>query len=378
MDLDKTRSDYPTHIYRNDAGKDTECLIPFSSDIKFNAFIRDMSGTTAGGADSSLCLFFKGAPERVLTRCSKILINGEEADFTEELREEVNKANATFGGLGERVLAFAKYNLPADKYSKEYQFDVKTWKNWGLNAKLSAADYADQPGTFPMHDLTLVGVVSLNDPPRTNVDLSVSKCRSAGIKVIMVTGDQPPTAAAIANKVNIIKHPKMEMNYLVNEKGMSPDEAMAKCTGIVIHGDVLAAKHLEEEKQGLEEDDPRKGAFMQEWISKPEVVFARTTPSQKLLIVAACQKAGHVVAVTGDGVNDSPAIKKADIGIAMGSGSDVAKNAADMLLLDDNFSSIVNGVEEGRLIFDNLKKSIAYTLSSNIPEILPFIFFILF
>ena len=227
-----------------------------------------------------------------------------------------------------------------------------------------------------MHDLTLIGVVSLNDPPRPMVDLSVSKCRSAGIKVIMVTGDQPPTAAAIAHKVNIIKHPKKEFNYLVNELGMSEVQAMKEATGIVIHGDLLAEKHLKEEH--LDEDDPMKGAFLQEWISKPEVVFARTTPSQKLLIVDACQKAGHVVAVTGDGVNDSPAIKKADIGIAMGSGSDVAKNAADMLLLDDNFSSIVNGVEEGRLIFDNLKKSIAYTLSSNIPEILPFIFFILF
>ena len=108
MDLDKTRASFPTHMYKTDAGKDIECLIPFSSDIKFNAFIRDMSGSTAGGADSNLSLFFKGAPERVLTRCSKILINGEEVEFTEELRNEVNKANSDFGALGERVLAFAK------------------------------------------------------------------------------------------------------------------------------------------------------------------------------------------------------------------------------------------------------------------------------
>jgi sodium/potassium-transporting ATPase subunit alpha len=377
MDLDETRAKFPTHQFTNEAGKTTDCLIPFSSDIKFNMFIRDMSKTTEGGADANLTTILKGAPERVLTRCSKILINGQEQEFTQELRDEVNKANSDFGKLGERVLAFARYNLPADKYSKtDYKFDVKTWKNWGLNPKQSAADYESVDGSFPMHDLTLVGIVSLNDPPRPMVDLSVSKCRSAGIKVIMVTGDQPPTAAAIAQKVNIIKHPKTEFNYLVNECGMSEAEAMKVATGIVIHGDLLAEKHLKEEH--LDDDDEMKGAFLQEWISKREVVFARTTPSQKLLIVDACQKAGHVVAVTGDGVNDSPAIKKADIGIAMGSGSDVAKNAADMLLLDDNFSSIVNGVEEGRLIFDNLKKSIAYTLSSNIPEILPFIFFILF
>lgn len=253
---------------------------------------------------------------------------------------------------------------------------MKTWKEWGLESKQTPDSYDNVTGSFPMHGLTLVGIVSLNDPPRPRVDLSVQRCRSAGIKVIMVTGDQPPTAAAIANKVNIIKHPEKEFNNLMKQKGLSKEQAFAECTGIVIHGDELARMH--QSQAHLDDDDPMKGDYLQQWISKPEVVFARTTPSQKLLIVDACQKAGHVVAVTGDGVNDSPAIKKADIGIAMGSGSDVAKNAADMLLLDDNFSSIVNGVEEGRLIFDNLKKSIAYTLSSNIPEILPFIMFIIF
>jgi len=372
MDLDAARAKMPTHKYTSTAGKETECLIPFSSDIKFNAFIRD---TSADGGN--LQVFLKGAPERVLNRCSKILLNGEEVDFTDDLRNEVNEANKSFGALGERVLAFAKCDLPADRYPRDsYQFDMKAWKEWGLAVPQTRADYENVDGSFPLHDLTLVGVVSLNDPPRLNVDMSVNKCRSAGIKVIMVTGDQPPTAAAIATKVNILKHPTKEFNYMKNELGMDKDKAWAECTGVVVHGDLLALKHKEQEN--MADDDPEKGKFLTDWINKHEVVFARTTPSQKLLIVDAAQKAGHVVAVTGDGVNDSPAIKKADIGIAMGSGSDVAKNAADMLLLDDNFSSIVNGVEEGRLIFDNLKKSIAYTLSSNIPEILPFIFFILF
>lgn len=211
----------------------------------------------------------------------------------------------------------------------------------------------------------------------------MQKCKDAGIKVIMVTGDQPPTAAAIAHKVNIISDPNKEFNTIlesgIDENGvqhMTEDEAFEQCNAIVIHGDKLAKVHASEE--ALDDDEVEKGRKVMDWIRKDEVVFARTTPSQKLLIVDACQRLGHVVAVTGDGVNDSPAIKQADIGIAMGSGSEVAQNAADMLLLDDNFSSIVNGVEEGRLIFDNLKKSIAYTLSSNIPEISPFLFFMIF
>jgi len=220
QDLNETRAKYPTHVYTS-SGKETECKIDFSSDIKFNAFIRDMS---ADGGNVQIVL--KGAPERVLNRCTKILLNGEEKEFTDELRAEVNEANKTFGALGERVLAFAKCDLPADKYPKEsYQFDMKSWKEWGLAVPQKQSDYADVAGSFPMHGLTLVGVVSLNDPPRLNVDLSVDKCRSAGIKVIMVTGDQPPTAAAIATKVNILKHPTKEYNYMVNELKMDADKA---------------------------------------------------------------------------------------------------------------------------------------------------------
>jgi sodium/potassium-transporting ATPase subunit alpha len=223
MDLDKTRASFPTHNSKDDKGKENACLIPFSSEIKFNLFIRDMA-TSDEADNNNLCVYMKGAPERILVRCSKILINGQEAEFTQELRDEVNKANADFGKLGERVLAFARARLDAGKYSKTgYAFDTKTWKQWGLDPKQSAADYASVAGSFPMHDLVLVGIVSLNDPPRPKVDLSVNKCRSAGIKVIMVTGDQPPTAAAIANKVNIIKHPKKEWNYMVDELKMDKD-----------------------------------------------------------------------------------------------------------------------------------------------------------
>jgi sodium/potassium-transporting ATPase subunit alpha len=207
--------------------------------------------------------------------------------------------------------------------------------------------------------------MSLIDPPRAAVPDAVTKCRSAGIKVIMVTGDHPITAKAIAKSVGIISEGRetvediaVKLNIPVSE--VNPEDVDAA----VVHGADL--KDLSEE----EIDKILR--------NHTEIVFARTSPQQKLIIVEGCQRMGAIVAVTGDGVNDSPALKKADIGVAMGiAGSDVSKQAADMILLDDNFASIVTGVEEGRLIFDNLKKSIAYTLTSNIPEISPFLLFIL-
>jgi sodium/potassium-transporting ATPase subunit alpha len=174
----------------------------------------------------------------------------------------------------------------------------------------------------------------------------------------MVTGDHPLTAAAIARATGIITDNETTEKLLENVY----DPNTRSC---VIHGNTL--KSLSKKQL----DDVIK--------YHEEIVFARTSAQQKLIIVESCQRLGEIVAVTGDGVNDSPALKKADIGIAMGiSGSDVSKQASDMILLDDNFASIITGIEEGRIIFDNLKKSICYTLSSKIPELAPFLFYMIF
>ena len=207
--------------------------------------------------------------------------------------------------------------------------------------------------------------MSMIDPPRDGVPKAVAKCRSAGIKVIMVTGDHPITAVAIARSVGIISENSETVQEIAEREGLDVSQInLRRAKAAVVTGTELRNLTPDQLDTIL--------------ASHPEIVFARTSPQQKLLIVEGCQRLGHVVAVTGDGVNDSPALKRADIGVAMGiAGSDVSKQAADMILMDDNFASIVTGVEEGRLIFDNLKKSIAYTLTSNIPEISPFLFFII-
>lgn len=312
--------------------------IPFNSTNKYQVSIHKMNDHHR--------LVMKGAPERILDRCDKILLNGKEVELTAERKQQFETAYETLGGLGERVLGFCHSDLDAAQYPFGYEFDTER-------------------ENFPLTGLTFVGLISMIDPPRAAVPDAVNKCRSAGIKVIMVTGDHPITAQAIARGVGIISPENETVDEIAKRMNVpvekvNPREAQAA----VVHGSKIKDMSPEEI------DDVIK--------YHKEIVFARTSPQQKLIIVEGCQRAGQIVAVTGDGVNDSPALKRADIGIAMGiAGSDVSKQAADMILLDDNFASIVTGVEEGRLIFDNLKKSIAYTLTSNIPEISPFLAFIL-
>ncbi|XP_026541078.1 potassium-transporting ATPase alpha chain 1 [Notechis scutatus] len=217
---------------------------------------------------------------------------------------------------------------------------------------------------FPTSGLCFAGLISMIDPPRATVPDAVMKCRTAGIRVIMVTGDHPITAKAIAASVGIISEGSETVEDIATRLRIPVEQVNKRdARACVINGGQLKDMESEELVEILK--------------MHPEMVFARTSPQQKLIIVESCQKLGAIVAVTGDGVNDSPALKKADIGVAMGiAGSDAAKNAADMILLDDNFASIVTGVEQGRLIFDNLKKSIAYTLTKNIPELTPYLIYI--
>ena len=313
------------------------CEIPFNSKNKFQVSIHETEDS------SKVRLVMKGAPERIVARCSTILVGEEEHDMTDQWKETVEAAYMGLGARGERVLGFCDLEL---------------------SAKAEGFHVEDDEANFPLEGLRFVGLMSMIDPPRPSVPDAISKCRSAGIRVIMVTGDHPVTAKAIARSVGIISEGTETVEDIAQRLNIPVEQVDPRqADAAVLTGGRLV--HMTEED--LDEI----------LINHSEIVFARTSPQQKLLIVEGCQRMGAVTAVTGDGVNDSPALKKADIGIAMGiMGSDVSKQAADMILMDDNFSSIVYGVEEGRLIFDNLKKSIAYTLTSNIPEILPFLMFI--
>jgi sodium/potassium-transporting ATPase subunit alpha len=292
----------------------TVCSIPFNSTNKWQLSIH-----TTGDADHPHVLLIKGAPERIIKMCSHVHSSGELHPINHATLEA---ANFELGSRGERVLAFAEMALDKDKFPLGFQFD---------SDKIN----------FPITNLHFCGLVSLIDPPREGVADAVLTCIKAGIKVVMVTGDHPVTARAIARSVNIM--PGETIDEVAKRTGQDVstiDKQSIDC--IVVPGHLLPTYTEKDWEYAL---------------SRKQIVFARTMPQQKQDIVAHLQSMNHIVAVTGDGVNDSPALKKADVGVAMGiMGSDVAKEAAKVILMDDNFASIVHGIAEGRLIFDNLKK----------------------
>ena len=224
----------------------------------------------------------------------------------------------------------------------------------------SSEEEAESAGL--LEGFTFCGLLSLIDPPRDAVPGAVDQCRSAGVSVTMVTGDHPLTAEAIARKCNIITLPtrrEVAAETGRDEKDVEYDDPDVRAL-VITGGDIPNFKS--------DEDWDRV-------MCKEELVFARTTPQQKLEIVKNFQRRRDIVAVTGDGVNDSPALRKADIGVAMGNpeSSEVAREAANVVLMDDDFASLVAAITEGRILYDNLKKTIAYTLAHIPPETWPVI-----
>lgn len=274
--------------------------IPFDSDRKAMSVI-------LRGADGRLSIYTKGAPEVVLSKSTQEYVNGKVRALTDVRRAEIRKANSAMADRALRVLALAFSDDPSEK-----------------------------DGTYEESNLVFGGLMGMIDPPREEVKDAVRKCHTAGIRAVMITGDHPATARAIARELRIDEG---------NDGTLSGDELTA-----------LSDEALIEQVEQVS-------------------VYARVSAEHKLRVVNAWKKRGQVVAMTGDGVNDAPAVKAADIGIAMGiAGTDVTKEASDMVLTDDNFASIVNAVEEGRGIFNNIQKVVHYLLSCNAGEVL-FMFF---
>ena len=256
--------------------------------------------TTIHRMDEKKAALTKGAPDILLKYCDRVMINGRAERLTKERKHEILKANELFAEQAMRVLGFAyKSNLPA-------------------TTKLADVE----------KEMIFIGLQAMIDPARDEVKEAIKKCKSASIRVVMITGDHKTTACAIAKEIGI-------------------------------EGEAITGEDLD--KMSKEEFHKRI-----EMIG----IFSRVDPKHKLRIIEALKANDHVVAMTGDGVNDAPALKKADIGIAMGiTGTDVSKEASDMILTDDNFASIVEAIEQGRGIYDNIKKFFAFLFSGNIAEV---------
>lgn len=289
--------------------------LPFESMRKRMTTIHEEVGSRQSEVGSQKFIaYVKGAPKETLSLCTKIYLDEKVVNLTDEEREIILKQNDSMAEKGLRILAVAYRGM---EFKKGYTVE-ETEK-----------------------DLTFIGLVAMFDPPRAEVRNAVQECQTAGIRVVMITGDYGITAKTIAGQVGI----------------------GGKESKVITGEELNRLSHRE----------------LKEILKKGEVIFARAAPRDKLRVVSAFQDNGEIVAVTGDGVNDAPALKKADIGIAMGiRGSDVAKESAEIILSDDNFATIVDAVREGRGVYANIKKFVTYIFASNIPEIVPFIAFVIF
>lgn len=304
--------------------------IPFTSDRKRMTVVAQ-DNTDAG----RLTVFAKGAPDVLLGYCSRIAVNGAVRPMTQGDRQQILAAV-------ERLSAEA-YRTLGQAYRPLGTASLAAVPGVRINAAGHVADIADQSDVLES-DLIWVGMVGIIDPPRTEVRDSVAEAHRAGIRTVMITGDHPLTAARIASDLGIIETDR-------NGSAAGADD---------LSGKVLTGVQLDEL--------PDERAF--DNATREISVYARVAPEHKLKIVESLQRQGNIVAMTGDGVNDAPAVKTADIGVAMGiTGTEVTKQSAKMILADDNFSTIVEAVREGRGIFDNIRKFLRYLLSSNVGEV---------
>ena len=291
--------------------------LPFESRRKRMTTINQLDKAEEG---TNRIAYVKGAPKEVIELSQFIRINGQVKPMDNNQRKDIMEANDKYARDGLRVLAVS-YRL--------------LHKEDNIPRAMSA--YTPE---IIEQDLVFVGLIVMADPPRPEVTQAVEECRNAGIRIIMITGDYGLTAESIAKRIGIVKGPRPR----------------------VLSG--LELEKLSDEK-------------LKEYL-KDEIIFARVAPEQKLRVVTNLQEMGEIVAVTGDGVNDSPALKKADIGVAMGiTGTDVAKESADMILTDDNFASIVHAIEEGRAVYSNIRKFLLYILNSNMAEAVPSALFLM-
>jgi sodium/potassium-transporting ATPase subunit alpha len=309
---------------------------PKLAEIPFNSKNKYMLTIVREDANH-VTLLMKGAAEQILARCtSYITSTGLEVPITDEDRSAIEREIEYFGRQGKRVLAGARLKLDPTIWSPTFEFNTEV-----VN--------------FPMDGLCFVCLGCLIDPPRPDVPAAMDTLKTAGVRVLMVTGDHPTTAVAIAKIVGIIS----ATAEIVRFSQATPLEP------VNIGKNALCV---------LGQDVPTISKDQWDIIVKQykEVVFARTTPEQKLTIVKEYQRCGCIVAATGDGTNDAPALKQANVGVAMGCGTDIAREAADIILIDNRFSSITIGIKYGRLAFDNLRKIVTYVLpSGNWAEMIP-------